>query len=47
MSVYFLPTKVGYRTGTVTITYPVGQTQTLYMRGWGCTNCKVLPPGAN
>ncbi|HEY7095854.1 MAG TPA: choice-of-anchor D domain-containing protein [Terriglobales bacterium] len=47
MSVYFLPTKVGYRSGTVTITYPVGQTQTIYMRGWGCTNCKVLPPGAN
>ena len=44
LSITFKPTAVGFTTGTVTITYTVGQTQTIYMRGFGCQNCLPPPP---
>jgi hypothetical protein len=49
LTVIFTPKIVGFDTATVTITYAVGQLQTVYLRGRGCTdlllNCKFLPPG--
>jgi hypothetical protein len=34
-TVTFTPTGVGFKTGTITIGYTVGQTQTIYLRGTG------------
>jgi hypothetical protein len=47
LTVTFAPTTVGFDTGTITITYEIGQTQTVYLRGSGCPDleCKLLPPG--
>jgi hypothetical protein len=45
LSITFQPASVGITTGTVTVTYAVGQTQIIYLRGTGCQNC-LLPPGA-
>lgn len=35
LTITFTPTIAGFEQGTVTITYPVGQTQTVYLRGIG------------
>lgn len=35
MTVTFQPKIVGYDPGTITITYTVGQTQTVYLQGTG------------
>jgi hypothetical protein len=35
MTVTFLPKIVGFDPGTITITYTVGQTQTIHLRGTG------------
>lgn len=45
LTVTFTPTIVGFEQGSITITYAVGQTQTVYLRGTGCVNCELPPPG--
>jgi hypothetical protein len=45
VSITFKPTTIGFTTGTVTITYTVGQTQIISLRGFGCQNCLPPPPG--
>jgi hypothetical protein len=45
LTITFNPKIVGFDKGSLTITYSVGQTQTIFLRGFGCQNC-LLPPGA-
>jgi hypothetical protein len=42
LTVTFVPKAVGFTTGTITITYAVGQTQTVYLRGTGCADLECV-----
>jgi hypothetical protein len=44
LSIRFKPQIVGFDPGTLTIGYVPGQTQTVYLRGLGCTDCELPPP---
>jgi hypothetical protein len=44
LTIRFKPQVVGYDPGTLTIGYVPGQTQTIYLRGLGCTDCELPPP---